>query len=79
MAKSGLLAIEVKRSAIFRERDLSDLKLFAADYPIARCILLYGGNRDYLIDRIRVLPLAYALPRLLEILSGKPTPKLRPK
>jgi predicted AAA+ superfamily ATPase len=66
----GLIAIEVKRSAIFRDRDLAELRLFATDYPSARCILLYGGNQEYLIDRIRVLPLVYALPRLLEILRG---------
>jgi len=66
----GLIAIEVKRSAILRDRDLADLKLLSADYPSARCIFLYGGNQEYLIDRIRVLPLVYALPRLLEILNG---------
>ena len=64
----GLVAIEVKRSASFRERDLADLKLFAADYPVARCIFLYGGEREYVVEGIRVLPLASALPNLREIL-----------
>lgn len=65
----GLVAIEVKRSARFHERDLADLKLFAADYPVARCVLLYGGERPYDIGGIRVMPLASALPNLLEIIG----------
>ncbi len=64
----GLVAIGVKRSASFRESDLTDLKLFAADYSVARCFLLYGGEREYVVDGIRVLPLASALPRFAEIL-----------
>jgi predicted AAA+ superfamily ATPase len=64
----GLLAIEVTRSSRFQERDLSSLKLFAADYPVARCLLFYGGQRTYEIDGIRVLPLTAALPSLAELL-----------
>jgi predicted AAA+ superfamily ATPase len=64
----GLVAIEVKRSANFQERDLADLKLFAGDYPASRCILLYGGKREYVVEGIRVIPLASALPALLKIL-----------
>jgi len=64
----GLVAIEVKRSPTFRERDLAELRLFAADYPVARCVLLYGGMREYIVDGIRVLPLASALPDLLAVL-----------
>lgn len=65
----GLVAIEVKRSARFHERDLADLKLFAADYPVAKCVLLYGGERVYDIGGIHVMPLASALPNLLDILG----------
>jgi predicted AAA+ superfamily ATPase len=65
----GLVAIEVKRSTYFRERDTADLRLFAADYPAARCLLLYGGEREYVVDGIRVLPIASALPVLSEILK----------
>ena len=60
----GLVAIEVKRSATFRDRDLADLRLFATDYPAARCLLLYGGEREYVVGKMRVVPLAAALPRL---------------
>jgi uncharacterized protein len=66
----GLIAMEVKRSGRLRESDLADLRLFAADYPAARCVLLYGGDREYVIDRIRVLPLASALPDLRSIIGG---------
>jgi predicted AAA+ superfamily ATPase len=60
----GLLAFEVKRSAEFRARDLDPLRLFGADYPMARRFLLYGGQKEYEVDGIRVLPLASALPSL---------------
>jgi predicted AAA+ superfamily ATPase len=64
----GLVAIEVKRSGVFRESDLRELRLFAADYPVARCVLLYGGARAYVVDGIRVLPLAKALRELPALL-----------
>jgi predicted AAA+ superfamily ATPase len=60
----GLVAIEVKRAAAFRDRDLSDLQLFAADYPAARCFLFYGGSREYDVSGMKVVPIASALPRL---------------
>jgi predicted AAA+ superfamily ATPase len=66
----GLVAIEVKRSGFYREGDLATLRLFATDYPAARCFLFYGGDRAYDVDGIRVLPLAHALPRLPELLGG---------
>jgi uncharacterized protein len=65
----GIRAFEVKRSARFQERDLDALELFAADYPMARCCLLYGGTRAYQRGRIQVLPLASALPALPELLG----------
>jgi predicted AAA+ superfamily ATPase len=65
----GLVAVEVKRAARLRDSDLATLRLFAADYPVARCILLYGGHREYIVDRIRVIPLAVALPSLRQILE----------
>jgi predicted AAA+ superfamily ATPase len=65
----GLIAIEVKRSASFRGADLTGLRLFASDYPAARCLLFYGGTREYVDEGIRILPLASALPRLAEIIG----------
>jgi predicted AAA+ superfamily ATPase len=60
----GLLAFEVKRTARFRESELSSLRLFKSDYPMARCFFLYGGRDTYEVDGARVLPLATALPAL---------------
>ncbi|HLG15559.1 MAG TPA: AAA family ATPase [Blastocatellia bacterium] len=65
----GLVAIEVKRASRFSEGDLATLRLFAADYPVARCVLLYGGQREYVVDGIRVVPLASALPVLSTIIG----------
>ncbi|MCC7071425.1 MAG: ATP-binding protein [Deltaproteobacteria bacterium] len=66
----GLHAVEVKRSGRFRDEDLDGLRLFRADYPAARCALLYGGEREYDFEGIRVLPLSRALPRLPTLLGG---------
>jgi predicted AAA+ superfamily ATPase len=65
----GLLAMEVKRSARFREAELATLRLFRNDYPMARCFFLYTGHDSYEVDGIRVLPLASALPALPTILD----------
>lgn len=66
----GLIAFEVKRSSRFRDSDLDSLRLFRGDYSAARVVLLYGGDREYEIDGMRVMPLARALPRLPELLEG---------
>jgi predicted AAA+ superfamily ATPase len=68
--KRGLHAFEVKRTSVYRERDLSALRSFAADYPMARCTLLYGGRASYEVDGMRVLPLGEALPKLAELLGA---------
>jgi predicted AAA+ superfamily ATPase len=66
----GLIAIEVKRASRYTERDLAALRLFKSDYPVARCILLYGGRHEYQEEGIRIVPLATALPRLGSLLAG---------
>ncbi|HVZ34094.1 MAG TPA: ATP-binding protein [Polyangiaceae bacterium] len=65
----GLIAIEVKRGAVYRESDLDALRLFASDYRAARCFLFYAGERSYVVDDIRVLPLASALPALRALIG----------
>ena len=64
----GLIAIEVKRSARYREQDLAGLRVFGDDYPMAHRYLFYGGEREYEVDGIRVVPVAKALPDLPIIL-----------
>lgn len=65
----GLLAIEVKRAGRFRDGDLAPLHAFKRDYPMARCLLLYGGRERYEAAGVRVLPLAQALPALGKLLE----------
>ena len=57
----GLFAIEVKRTRTIRRADLHGLKQFRTDYPMARCVLLFGGDRREYRDGIELLPLAEAL------------------
>ena len=66
----GLVAIEVKRSSRYNERDLASLRTFGEDYPMAERYLMYGGERTYEADGIRVVPLAQALPMLPTILHA---------
>ncbi|MDP2662697.1 MAG: DUF4143 domain-containing protein, partial [Dehalococcoidia bacterium] len=67
----GLIAIEVKRDSRPRPEAFAGLKAFAADYPQARRILAYGGDRHYHADGIEVWPLAGILPRLPAVLQGE--------
>ena len=57
----GLFAIEVKRSRTVRRADLRRLEQFKSDYPMARCLLLFGGDRREYRDGIELLPVADAL------------------
>ena len=65
----GLFAIEVKRRRTIRSSDLRGLRRFAADYPMARCMLLFGGDRREFRGRIELLPLAEALADPVRILT----------
>jgi predicted AAA+ superfamily ATPase len=67
----GFIAIEVKRSALFRSEDLKSLRLFREDYPEARAILLYGGHDRYRIDGIEIWPVVEFLRTLPEQLGGE--------
>ena len=57
----GLFAVEVKRRGRIRRADLQGLTQFKADYPAARCVLLFGGDRREYRDGIELLPAAEAL------------------
>ena len=57
----GLFAVEVKRRGRIRRADLQGLTQFKADYPAARCVLLFGGDRREYRDGIGLLPAAEAL------------------
>lgn len=53
----GLHAIEVKKSSRLRDDDFSGLELFREDYKMANLMLLYGGDRAYSNNGIKVIPL----------------------
>ncbi len=66
----GLHAFEVKLTSTFRPADLAGLRAFRDEYPVAKCRLLYGGERAYEVDGFEVLPVAEALPKLGALLGG---------
>lgn len=57
----GFHAVEVKRSRSVRPADLSGLRAFLRDYPMARAVLLYGGERREYRNGIELLPVAEGL------------------
>ena len=61
MAATDSSRIEVKRSRRIRRGDLQGLTQFKADYPMARCVLLFGGDRREHRDGIDLLPVPEAL------------------
>lgn len=65
----GLIAIEVKRTAKLRKRDLSGLRAFCLDYPVARPILLYGGRYRRYEEGVEVVPIQEALSGLHGLLD----------
>lgn len=65
----GLIAIEVKRTARLRKRDLSGLKAFCVDYPAARPILLYGGKYRRYEEGVELVPIQEALSGLHNLLE----------
>lgn len=68
--------IEVKNSERFREKDLSSLKLFAADYPQANLYYLYRGTQKHYVENIHVVNVEDFLQNLTPQLAFMP---LRPK
>lgn len=66
----GLHAFEVKRTAVFREAELSGLREFCADYPEARGHLFYGGTQRYRFGNLEVVPLEAGLGELAATLAG---------
>ncbi|MBM4355653.1 MAG: DUF4143 domain-containing protein [Deltaproteobacteria bacterium] len=52
----SLLAIEIKSVPVVRNRDLSGLMSFCADYPSARPVCVCTNDRPYMIGRTPVVP-----------------------
>jgi predicted AAA+ superfamily ATPase len=62
----GMVALEVKRASRLRSQDLSGLRAFLADYPMARGVVVYGGGRAYREGGIDYVPAATFLRELPE-------------
>lgn len=69
--EKGLIAFEIKRKNRISSSDLSGLKAFSQDYPIAKCYLLYGGKDREYHGKIQVFPFEGALFQLKAILNGE--------
>jgi uncharacterized protein len=64
----GFWAIEVKRSSRLRDEDFGGLALFGAEYPQARRILVYGGERLYVEKDVAAQPVSQFLRNLASLL-----------
>lgn len=65
----GLFGFEVQRNSIVLEDNLKALRLFAADYPVAKKFLLYGGTRTYHQNGVSIIPFEEAVRRLPELMG----------
>jgi len=65
----AILAFEIKHKDSVDTRDLSALKIFRKDYPMAKLYLIYQGDRRLWIDDITILPMTEALKTLDQILE----------
>ena len=68
---SGLLAIEVKRSAHVHAKDTRALREFKKDYPEAKCYMFYGGAEPLRLGDISVMPIEQALRALPAVLAPR--------
>lgn len=68
-SEKGLHAIEIKRSKRVDTKDLTGLKAFKKDYPMAKLYLIYCGNRREYYGDIQVIPLTEALLTLSELID----------
>ena len=67
--EQGLYAFEIKTKRHIDRKDLRGLRAFKQDYPMARCYLLYLGERHEQHGDFNVLPLSQALCSLVDILQ----------
>lgn len=67
----GLIAIEIKRKNKITNKDISGLKSFIQDYPMAKCFFLYGGQESLYLHnkKITVLPIKEFIQNISVILS----------
>lgn len=66
--EQGMIAIEVKRTSTVRPREMSGLKAFLKDYPVAKPYLFYGGPHHLFEKGIEFVQLEKAIKSLPDIL-----------
>ncbi len=59
--EAKIIAIEVKRAAKIRAKELRGLKAFGRDYPMASLYMFYGGDTRMYFDKITLIPIKEAL------------------
>ena len=67
--ENGLFAFEVKRKQKLDRKDFNGLKTFQKDYPMAKCFMIYGGDRFYYENDIPVFPFDQCLCELKLLIS----------
>jgi len=65
----GLLAFKIKRKRTITSKDLTGLKAFANDYPMAKLYLAHGGDHEEYHGKINVIPFENILFQLKKILN----------
>ena len=65
----GVLAIEVKCAPRVKPNMLSGLRVFQTDYPMAKCFLVYGGDRREHHDKVEVVGADEFLKTLPDVLK----------
>ncbi len=66
----GILAFEVKSKREIFSSDLTGLKTFQQDYPMAKCYMIYGGNERRYYGSIEAIPFVDAIRNLPEIMAA---------
>ncbi|HHB75885.1 MAG TPA: ATP-binding protein [Desulfobulbus sp.] len=72
--EAGIIALEVKRAAKIRSKELRGLKAFVRDYPMASLYMFYGGGTRMYIDGITLIPIQESLQQLPQLLAESKIP-----
>ena len=73
----GIIAIEVKCAPRIKSDMFSGLRAFGADYPMAKCFLVYGGERREYHKGVDIIGATDFLKTLPEILKAGTLPKVK--
>ncbi len=68
--EKGLIAFEIKRAGKVRPADLTGLRAFLDDYPIAKTYLVYGGERSWHEGKIEIIGIKDCIKKLPQLLSA---------